>query len=106
MLAGNDDVEDPSALARLIKGFGVGFITMTPSRLKAYMKNEEFCEALGRVEVIVCGGENFPGSLLASLSWHTNAKVYNQYGPSETTIGVTTVSYTHLLPVRCLYCHE
>lgn len=95
VLAGNDDVEDPSALARLIKGFGVGFITMTPSRLKAYMKNEEFCEALGRVEVIVCGGENFPGSLLASLSWHTNAKVYNQYGPSETTIGVTTALLNH-----------
>ena len=90
VLAGSDDVEDPRALARLIKGYGVGFLSTTPSRLGAYMKNEEFCEALGRIEAIVCGGENFPGSLLSALGWHTNARIYNQYGPSETTIGVTT----------------
>lgn len=90
VLADSEDVENPAALAQLILNYGVGFLTMTPSRLQAYMKDDAFCRALGRVEAIVCGGEPFPGSLLPALAWHTSAKIYNQYGPSETTVGVTT----------------
>ncbi|HIQ98602.1 MAG TPA: amino acid adenylation domain-containing protein [Candidatus Scybalocola faecavium] len=88
VLAGSDDVEDPRALAGLIRDYAVGFLTTTPSRLQAYMKDESFCKALSRIESIVCGGENFPGSLLAQLASYTGARVYNQYGPSETTVGV------------------
>lgn len=89
VLAGNSDVEDPKALAGLIRNYAAGFLTTTPSRLQAYMKDESFCKALGRIESIVCGGENFPGSLLAGLAFYTDARIYNQYGPSETTVGVT-----------------
>ena len=89
VLAGSSDVEDPKALAGLIRDYAAGFLTTTPSRLQAYMKDESFCKALGRIESIVCGGENFPGSLLAGLAFYTDARIYNQYGPSETTVGVT-----------------
>ncbi len=89
VLAGASDVEDPAALGRLIRSFAVGFLTTTPSRLSAYMKNRSFLDAASRLEVILCGGENFPGSLLTLLNRHTGAKIYNQYGPSETTVGVT-----------------
>ena len=89
VIAGETDVENPAALGKLIGSFAVGFLTTTPSRLQAYLKNREFLEAAARLEVILCGGESFPGSLLTLLGRYTSAKIYNQYGPSETTVGVT-----------------
>ena len=84
-----EDTENPVALAKIIRDYAVGFISTTPSRLMAYIKYPEFARSLRRVEAIVCGGEAFPGQLLQTLKGWTAANVYNQYGPSETTIGVT-----------------
>ena len=82
--------EDPAAIAGLIQSYAVGFIALTPSRLAAYLKNPAFYKAALRLEAVVCGGEHFPGSLLKTLSQCTRARIYNQYGPSETAIGVST----------------
>ena len=41
------------------------------------------------MESIVCGGENFPTELLKKLKTCTGARIYNQYGPSETTVAVS-----------------
>lgn len=84
------DAENPQALAELIRRYAVGFLSVTPSRLTAFLKNPEFLKAAGRLEAVVCGGEAFPSSLLRTLSRCTRARIYNQYGPSETTIGVGT----------------
>ena len=37
----------------------------------------------------MCGGEAFPAELLKKLKICTNARIYNQYGPSETTVAVS-----------------
>lgn len=84
------DYENPESLANLITGRGVGFISTTPSRLAAYMKHPAFLRALRNMDSIVCGGESFPADLLQKLKLHSNACIYNQYGPSETTVGVAT----------------
>lgn len=81
--------ENPAVLAAHILDYGVGFITMTPGRLAAYFNDAHFRRACARLESIVCGGEAFPPSLLRQLSLFTSARIYNQYGPSETTVGVT-----------------
>lgn len=81
--------ESPEALARLITGYGVGFLSLTPSRLAAYLAHPAFAAALRRVDRIVCGGEALSGELLRRLAPFTAAKVFNQYGPSETAVGVT-----------------
>ncbi|MHB1314157.1 MAG: non-ribosomal peptide synthetase [Christensenellales bacterium] len=83
------DTETPAALARLIRNYAVGFLCSTPSRLSALLKHPEFGHSLKRVDTIVCGGEAFPGQLLQALKGYTSANIYNQYGPSETTIGVS-----------------
>lgn len=80
---------DPAELARLIRSYAVGFLSMTPSRLAAYLKEPLFARALAHVEAIVCGGESFPEELLRALKDLTDAHVYNQYGPTEATVGVT-----------------
>ena len=80
--------EDPARLAALIRSYAVGFLAVTPSRLSAYLKQPDFRHAAARLESIVCGGEAFPAGLLKTLSRCTSARIYNQYGPSEATIGV------------------
>nr|WP_275891395.1 non-ribosomal peptide synthetase [Ruminococcus sp. OA3] len=81
--------ESPRRLAELIRGYAVGFLSITPSRLTAFLKEPAFCCAMRTMESIVCGGEAFPGELLKQLRTCTGARIYNQYGPSETTVGVT-----------------
>ena len=89
VLPTDEDLESPSRLARLIVGYGVGFLSLTPSRLAAFRKDPEFQRALSRLESIVCGGEAFPGDLLQRLQLDTKARIYNQYGPSEATVAVS-----------------
>ncbi|WP_249317266.1 non-ribosomal peptide synthetase [Gehongia tenuis] len=89
VLPEKEDEHRPAGLARLIRDYGVGFLALTPSRLAAYMKHPDFLKALQRIESIVCGGESLTGSLLQELQNVTSARIYNQYGPSEATIGVS-----------------
>lgn len=85
----DEELESPSKLAELIVGYAVGFISITPSRLQAFLKEEKFVRAMRLMESVVCGGEAFSSELLKQLQNCSNARIYNQYGPSETTVGVT-----------------
>ncbi|MDD3347414.1 non-ribosomal peptide synthetase [Oscillibacter sp.] len=89
LLPEDRDLESPGRLAELIEGYGVGFLSITPSRLSALMKHPNFRRALRRMESLVCGGEAFPSDLLQRLRQATHASIYNQYGPSEATVGVS-----------------
>lgn len=95
VLPGEEDLESPERLAALINGHAVGFFSMTPSRLAAFMQNSAFCRAMWKLESIVCGGESFPAELLKKIKKLTNARIYNQYGPSETTVGVSLKELSH-----------
>ncbi len=89
VLPSDEDLESPERLAALINGHAVGFFSMTPSRLSAFLQSKVFCRAMRKLESIVCGGEAFPAELLKKLKKYSNARIYNQYGPSETTVGVS-----------------
>ena len=89
VLPRDEELESPRALAALIRGFGAGFLSSTPSRLAAFMKDDEFRNAIRDMESIVCGGEAFPSDLLQRLRAGTDARIYNQYGPSEATVAVS-----------------
>lgn len=84
-----DESENPTKLAALIENYAVGFVSATPSRIQAYLRDKAFKRATGRLEYILCGGEAFPISLLNKIVKCSKAKVINQYGPSETTVGVS-----------------
>lgn len=91
----DSDLESPERLATLMNGYAVGFFAITPSRLNVLLANETFCKVLWRMESIVCGGEHFPTELLKKLKLYTNARIYNQYGPSETTVAVSMKELSH-----------
>ena len=80
---------DPEALAALIEKHGANMLHCTPSRLSAYLKNARFSAALRSVKVILAAGEALPGSLVTELKDTYGIRVYNGYGPTETTIGAT-----------------
>ncbi len=95
VLPTDEDLESPERLAALINSHAVGFLATTPSRLSAFIKNPAFRKSLSRMESLVCGGEAFPAELLKRLKKLTNARIYNQYGPSETTVGVSIKELSH-----------
>lgn len=89
LLPEDAQLESPQALAGLITGFGAGFLSTTPSRLAAFLKDPVFKAAMAGMESLVCGGEAFPSDLLQALRLCTRARIYNQYGPSEATVAVS-----------------
>lgn len=89
VLPREEDLERPQRLAELITGFAVGTMALTPSRLSAYLKNPAFQRAVVRVESLICGGESISPALLHQIQLLTDARIYNQYGPSEATVGVS-----------------
>lgn len=89
ILAPEKERNNPAVLARLIRGYAAGFLSLTPSRLQAYLKEPQFAQALASVDTILCGGETYPEELVARLQDLTEATLYNQYGPSEATVGVS-----------------
>ena len=89
VLPSDSDLESPETLAALMNSYAVDFFSMTPSRLSAFMQNGAFRKVMWRMESIVCGGEVFPPELLKKLKNCTKARIYNQYGPSETTVAVS-----------------
>jgi len=84
-----EEMNYPASLAKLIERFDVGFLSMTPSRLKSYLKEPAFLSAMNRIETIVCGGESLSPEIYQTLRSCTLARLYNQYGPSEATVAVS-----------------
>lgn len=80
---------DAGELAAHILRHGADILHCTPSRITAYLANEAFRKALGSVKAILAAGEVLPGSLVKRLADTYNIRIYNGYGPTETTIGAT-----------------
>lgn len=95
VFAGDDQQENPAALAALMTGYGVDYLCLTPSRLGAYLEYPAFREAVSGRKGVLCGGEAFSGELLSKIKELTGAHIYNQYGPSETTVGVSVARLDH-----------
>lgn len=87
--APEDSLVDPVKLARLIMAHGANLLHCTPSRLSAYIQVKDFTNALEHVEAILAAGEVLPGSLVDELRDQYGIRIYNGYGPTETTIGAT-----------------
>ena len=88
-LAPEEALADPQALAELILRHNANLIHCTPSRLTAYLREENFSKALMNVDAVLSAGEVLPGSLINELRDEYNVHIYNGYGPTETTIGAT-----------------
>ncbi|MDN9009502.1 amino acid adenylation domain-containing protein [Brevibacillus laterosporus] len=67
----------------------VEMITMmqcTPSRLKLLLDASDSQRLLQSLRILLVGGEAFPAQYIDDLHKKTNARIFNMYGPTETTI--------------------
>ena len=80
---------DAGELANAILRHGADVLHCTPSRITAYLANASFAKALERVKAVLAAGEVLPGSLVKRLNHTYGIRIYNGYGPTETTIGAT-----------------
>lgn len=94
VLANEDEQRNPRLMAKLIHDNAVDMVQMTPSRMQLLLNHDKELSCLKNVKEIMIGGEAFPLSLLKTLQAKTNAKIYNMYGPTETTIWSTVSDLT------------
>lgn len=86
ILADEEERSNPRKIKELIKREKINVIQMTPSALKMLQMVDENFSCLKEVKTILVGGETFPEQLLKLLQRTMNGKIYNMYGPTETTI--------------------
>lgn len=95
VLANEDEQRNPKLMAKLIKNHSVDMIQLTPSRIQLLLNHDKSLSCLKNVKEIMIGGEPFSLSLLRTLQENTTAKIYNMYGPTETTIWSTISDLTN-----------
>jgi natural product biosynthesis luciferase-like monooxygenase protein len=78
------------SLPALVKRHGVTHLQCTPSLARMLLLNPQAKEALGSLRVLLVGGEAFPVSLAEELDGVFEGKLFNMYGPTETTIWSAT----------------
>lgn len=92
VIADENEQVNPYALKKLIKIRNVDMMQITPSRLKLlFCENEEIFH---QIKVLMVGGEPFPERFLQRLKQYEGMKVFNMYGPTETTIWSTVKELT------------
>ncbi len=89
VIANETEQKDPYLLNKVIVDSEVNTIQLTPSRLKLMLNSSNSKECFEKLNLIMVGGEAFPHDLLYQLKECTNSKIYNMYGPTETTIWST-----------------
>ena len=86
ILADEEEQTNQQKLNALCMKNNVDIIQTTPSKFDLLIQNPEDLDYIKHMHSILLGGEPFPLKLLNKLKSITNAKIYNVYGPTETTI--------------------
>ncbi len=85
-----EERREGSGLADAIVRHNVTHLQCTPSMATILMTDERTKRSMGRLEVMLVGGETLPVPLANELSAAVRGRVVNMYGPTETTIWSTT----------------
>ncbi len=86
-LSTEEELRQPHLLAALVESADVKLIQTTPTRMRIFMEDLSFRAAAAKhIKKVVLGGEDIPLSLLQLIKEHTDARIENAYGPTETTL--------------------
>ncbi|MCP4148550.1 MAG: amino acid adenylation domain-containing protein, partial [bacterium] len=85
---------EPKAAGQIMEQEGVTLFQATPSRLQLLLSDEKTRAGLGRLKYLLLGGEALPLNLLEKARNIVPGKIYNVYGPTETTIWSTAKEVT------------
>ncbi|MFI1996404.1 amino acid adenylation domain-containing protein, partial [Actinoplanes sp. NPDC020271] len=94
-------VTDPAAVAAYLRDHEIDFVKAVPSHLAALAAADGPAAVLPARSVVL-GGEAAPAAWVVELLRAAgNRRVFNHYGPTETTIGVVTaeLSATGVVPI-------
>ncbi len=80
---------DPRYLLDIIVQQEITYVHFVPSMLRLFLEQDLSPLRESRLKHVWCGGEALPLDLQEAFFQRLPAKLYNGYGPSETTIGVT-----------------
>ncbi|MEQ9660886.1 amino acid adenylation domain-containing protein, partial [Fulvivirga sp.] len=85
---------NPATLAKTIQEHSVDLMQFTPSRVMAFLALGNVGDILADVKTILVGGEALPLSVLEELKKVFKGRIFNMYGPTETTIWSTVKELT------------
>ncbi|NIM12786.1 MAG: amino acid adenylation domain-containing protein [Candidatus Aminicenantes bacterium] len=103
VMATEDQQQDLQRLQDVILENRVNMVQVTPSRLKMIMDSKEYGMFLPEIQVLMVGGEAFPLHLFEQLKQVFTGKIYNLYGPAETTVWSTLKDLTGMETVTIGY---
>jgi amino acid adenylation domain-containing protein len=89
ILGTEDEQASPELIASILEREGVTIFQVTPSRLQLLIADEDASSAMGGLDYLLVGGEEFQTLLLEKVRTLMRGKIYNMYGPTETTIWST-----------------
>ena len=94
VLANENEQNMPALLNKLCLENDVNMIQTTPSRFSTIFENKENLEFVKNITDILVGGESIGNKLLSKMQRLTKARIFNMYGPTETTIWSTVKELT------------
>ena len=93
ILSSEEEIYNQSALEKQFEKTERAMFFATPTKLKNYIVQSKTKEFLKHIAVFIVGGEVFSEELHDLISLYAfDSKVYNIYGPTESTICATTQS--------------
>lgn len=101
VLGSRKEIKNPQKQIELIQDHQINMMQITPSGLRLLSKVDKNLTFLKNIHTIMVGGEVFPLEILQKLQLNLNMKIYNMYGPTETTIwssvaDLSNSDYIHL----------
>lgn len=85
-IADEEEMLLPWKMAARIRRDQVTVLQLTPSRIQMCLGDEAFCEALRGIHRIILLGEPWSMELKERLNRLTDARIFNIYGPTETSV--------------------
>lgn len=92
-LPDDDALRDADGFAAFMSGHAVSVLKIVPSHLNGLLLANPNAKLLPR-DALILGGESSPTALLEKIrQLAPDCRVFNHYGPSETTVGVLTYEW-------------
>ncbi|HLP59502.1 MAG TPA: amino acid adenylation domain-containing protein, partial [Candidatus Deferrimicrobium sp.] len=89
VMGGREEQINPEAPGIVIEQESISIFQVTPSRLQMIISLPGVAVKLKILKFLLVGGEAFPGPLLEKVRTLVPGKIFNMYGPTETTIWST-----------------
>lgn len=95
VVAEDEIVNNTKKLIKLISESSINTLQFTPSRLKMIQMVDKEFSCFQKIKTLMVGGETFTEELLQTIQKNPSIKIYNMYGPTETTIWSTISDLTN-----------